>query len=204
MKTKNLFIVAAFAVLLSACSQIFPPALYSPKAMSELTADLKKISENYIIEEVRVTEKEQLTSEFGYAQVFMRDKEGKQFEQMLYYGLGIPHNDPKPRTGYGTNRKEEPHAVNVEDIIKQNDNIEKYVEAAKLQINEEFEGEYKFESVTNLEFKADKEGALQIRFCMNVTEKGNSTRREGGQMVTDYYELQFNVDKDGNVTYEDD
>jgi len=202
MKTKNLFILAAFAVLLSACSQVFPPNLYSPKAMNELTTDLKKISENYIIERINVTEKEKLTSEFGYANVELRDKEGQLFEQMLYYGLGIPHNDPKPKRA--SSRRQEPHAVNVEDIIKQNDNIEKYVEAAKVIMNEELEGKYKFESVTNLEFKADKEGALQIRFCMNVTEKGNSTRREGGQMVTDYYELQFNVDKDGNVIYEDD
>jgi len=204
MKLKNLFIVSAFAAIFMGCSmgsQIFPPTIYSPKAIEQLTADLKEISKNYQIEEIRVTEKAKLSNEFGYANVDMRDSEGQRFEQMLYYNIGIPHNDPKPKKEYGIKRKKEPHAINVDDIIHQKDNIEQYVEEAKVLMDENLEGKYKFESVTNLKFAADDEGNLLIKFTVNVTEKGKADRREGGRMVTDYYELQFTVDTDGQVVY---
>jgi hypothetical protein len=199
---KNLLFVTALAVLFANCSQILPPTMYSPKAMNELTTDLKKISENYKIEEVRIFEKDKLSDEFGMAVVYMRNSEGQKFEQVLYYNFGIPHNDPKPKKEYGI-KKTEPHAVNVEDIIKQKDNIEKYVETAKVQINEDFEGQYKFESVTDLIFTADDKGSLQIKFTVNVTEKGKSERREGGRMVIDYWGIDFHVDTDGNVIMEE-
>ena len=194
--------MSAIAALLAGCSQISfsPPAMYSSKAMNELTADLKKISEKYNIEEVRVHEKDKLSNEFGMAVVLMRDSEGEKFEQILYYNIGIPHNDPKPndyREYYHKGMKKEPNFVNVDDIIKQKDNIEKYVEDAIAQIGEE----YYFKSVTDLTFTADDEKDLQIQFKVNVTKKGQSERREGGRMVTDYYELKFTVDTDGNVIY---
>jgi hypothetical protein len=114
---KNLLIVTALVVLFASCSQVFPPTMYSPKAMNELTTDLKKISENYKIEKVRVFEKDKLSSEFGMACVQMRSNEGQKFEQILYYNYGIPHDDPKPKKEHGTKRTD-PHPVNVEDIIK--------------------------------------------------------------------------------------
>ncbi|MDR0232681.1 MAG: hypothetical protein LBI82_11265 [Dysgonamonadaceae bacterium] len=206
MKLKNLFIVSVFAALFMGCSlgsQIFPPTIYSPKAIEQLTADLKEISKNYQIEEIRVDEKESLSNEFGFVRVDMRDSEGQRFEQVLYYNYGISHNDPKPKKEYGSKRKKEPHAINVEDIINQKDNIEKYIEDAKVQLEENLEGKYKFESVTHLTFTADDEGNLQTKFSVNVTEKGKADRREGGRLVTDYYELKFFVDKDGDVVYKD-
>jgi len=200
---KNLLIVATLAVLFTSCSQIFPPAMYSPKAINELTADLKKISENYKIEEIRIFEKEKLSSEFGMALVYMRNSEGNKFEQTLYYNYGIPHNDPKPSREHSI-MKSERRTINVDDIVKQKDNIEKYVEKAKTQIEEVFESKFKFESLSDLKFTADNDGNLQIKFTVNVTERGNVARREGGRMVTDYYELEFFVDKEGNVIYDED
>ena len=78
MKIRNSVIVSAFAVLLAGCSGVFSPAttVYSPEAISKVTEDLKKISEKFIIEEVRVWEAEQLTGKFGMVSVAMRDKEG--------------------------------------------------------------------------------------------------------------------------------
>ena len=202
MKMKNLFIVSALTLLLAGCSQIFPPAIYSPKAMGDLIADLKEIGKNYEIEQIRIFEKDKLSNEFGMAHVYTRNDKGEKFEQNLYYNYGIPNDDPKPRKEYGVKRKE-PHAINIEDIVNQKDNIEKYVEIAKTAISEEFENKYSFESVNDLVFTADDAGNLLIKFEVNVTEKGKSARREGGRMVTDYYKLTFNVDKDGNVSYED-
>jgi len=204
MKTKNLFIVSALAVMFVGCSlgsAMFPPAVYSPKAIDQFTEDLKEISKNYTIEQVRVTEQDKLSNEFGYVHVEMRDAEGNRFEQFLRYNMGISHDDPKPKKEYGSKRKKEPHALNVDDIIAQKDNIEKYVEEAKAQMEESLEGKFKFESVTDLTFTADDEGNLITKFVVNVTEKGKADRREGGRMVTDYYELPFTVEKDGEVVY---
>jgi len=201
MQIKKLFIVSVLTLLLAGCSQIFPPAMYSPKAIGELTTDLKKISENYKIENVRVYEKDKLSNEFGMAMVIMSDSEDKKFEQVLYYNYGIPHNDPKPAKGY--TKGKQTHPINVDDIIARKDSIEKYVEEARNYIEEESEGKYKFESVTDLTFTTDKAGDLLIKFTVNVTEKGKSSRMEGGRQVTDYYGLDFSVDKDGNIAYED-
>jgi len=201
MNIKSLFIVAVVAtVLLSGCSQVFPPTIYSPQAVTEFTNDLKKISEKYIIEEIRVSEKDKLSNEFGWVSVYMRNAEGQAFEQFLRYNYGIPHDDPKPRTG---SRKQEPPALNVDDIISRKNDFEKYIDEAKSQIKEMSEDTFKFESVAYMVLKADKNGDLEIKITVTATEKGQSQRREGGRMVTDYYELEFIVDKDGNVTYED-
>ncbi|MDR1197955.1 MAG: hypothetical protein LBK94_02930 [Prevotellaceae bacterium] len=194
---KKLFIIPAIMLLVSACSQIFAPSVYSSKAMDALTADLKKISENFKIEKVIVNEKENLSNEFGMCIVDLRNSEGEKYEQILYYNIGIPHNDPESKRELRRNTKE-PDGINVDDIISQKDNIEKYVENAKSQIPET----YKFESVNRLTFTAD-EGSLEISFIINVTEKGKSARMKGGREVIDYYEVEFNVDKDGNVILND-
>jgi hypothetical protein len=198
MKVKNLFIVAVIAALLPACSQILPPDIYSPKAMDELTSDLKKISEKFKIEKVVVHEKDQLSGNFGMAAVDLRNEEGVKYEQILYYNFGIPHNDPKQeRESRGASKQH--YYINVDDVIKVKDNIEKYVEEAKTQIPEG----YTFESVDFLTFKANSKEELEISFEIQVTETGKSSRVEGGRRVTDYYELEFNVDKDGKITHDE-
>jgi hypothetical protein len=194
MKIKKVFTILTTVLLVSACSQIFPPSIYSPKAMNELTVDLKKISENFKIEKIVVHEKESLSNEFGMSVVDLRNSEGEKYEQVLYYNFGIPHNDPKSKTEHIRN-KTELNGINVDDIIIQKDNIEKYVEDAKLQIPEN----YSFKSVNRLTFTANEEGNLETGFTVNVTENGKSARMEGGRSVIDYYELEFSVDKDGNV-----
>jgi hypothetical protein len=163
----------------------------------------KWLGNNFQIEKIRVWELTKLSNEFGYATVTMRDKEGQKFTQSLNYNTGDPHNEPKPEREHGQTSKP-PHAVNIDDIIKQKDNIEKYVEEAVNQINEELEGKYNPKSVTDLQFTANDNGELQIRFSVNVTEKGKEPRQEGRRTVTDYYELEFSVDDDGNVIFEDD
>jgi len=35
---------------------------------------------------------------------------------------------------------------------------------------------------------------------LNATEDGSSTKVQGRNIVTEYYEVNFDVDKDGNVT----
>ncbi|MDR2138870.1 MAG: hypothetical protein LBP50_04915 [Tannerella sp.] len=196
MKMQSLLIVAVVAALLPACSQINPPSIYSPKAMDELTSDLKKISADFKIENVTVHEKDKLSDQFGMAVVNLRNSEGAKYEQVLYYNFGIPHNDPKPERESGTASKPI-HYINVDDIVKLKDRIEKYVEEAKTQIPEN----YTFESVNFLTFEPNSEGALEISFEVQVTETGKSARMEGGRKVTDYYELEFKVDKDGHITH---
>jgi hypothetical protein len=198
---KKIFVLLALAMLFARCSQFSAPQTYSPEAISELTADLKKISENYKIEEVKIFEKDQLSGEFGMVVVTMRDKEDKKMEQTLYYHFNIPHNDPKEVRDHGDYRKNT--YVNVDDIIAQKDKIKDYVEEATKQITEMSEDKYNHDSVGDLIFTTDKQGNLLIKFTINCTEKGKSARREGGRMVTDYYGIDFYVDTGGKVIYEE-
>jgi hypothetical protein len=198
MKMKNLFIAVAIVALFPACSQVLPPVIQSPKAIEELATDLKKISKDYQIEKIVVHEKDELSGNFGMAVVNMRDSEGAAYEQILYYNYGIPHNDPKPQGRRGASR-ENPRFLNVEDIIARKDMIEKYVEDAKAQLPEG----YTFESVDFMTFSADDKGEFALSFELQVTETGKSARMEGGRKVTDYYQLNFYVDKDGNITHDE-
>jgi hypothetical protein len=192
----------AVVVLFAGCSQLSAPVIYSPEAMNELTADLKKIAETYKIEQVQIFEKDKLSNDLGMVIVTMRDSEGKHFEQNLRYNSGIPHDDPKPvrETSWNGKKPDKTH-IEIDEIIAQKDNIEKYVEEAKVQIAEGLENKYNFESVGTIIFKYDKRGDMRIEFTVNVTEQGKSQRREGGRQVTDYYGLDFYVDENGNVVY---
>jgi len=61
--TACLAVVALFA----GCLQSSASAIYSSKAMDELTADLKKIAETYKIEQVRIFEEDKLSNDFEMA-----------------------------------------------------------------------------------------------------------------------------------------
>ncbi|MDR2806097.1 MAG: hypothetical protein LBB85_10785 [Dysgonamonadaceae bacterium] len=84
-----------------------------------------------------------------------------------------------------------------DDLLKEA--LNKYVEEAKTQIPEG----YTFESVDFLTFEPNSKGDLEISFEIQVTETGKSSRMEGGRKITDYYELTFKVDKEGNITHDE-
>jgi hypothetical protein len=199
MKLRSLLLVPAMILLASSCSQIAPPSISSPKSLGELIADLKTISKDYDIIKVGVNEKERLTSDFG---VVLLDliKDDENYSQVLYYNYGIEHNDPKKERA--SRSKKEPQSINIEDIEKQQNNVEKYLEDAKKQITENFES-YSFESISSIEFYINDDGNFETKLIINITEDGNSTRREGGRTVTDYYSLTFLVDGNGNVVYKE-
>jgi hypothetical protein len=196
MKMKHFFIVAFIAALLPACSQISPPSIYSSKALDELIFDLKKISEDFKIERIIVFEKEKLSSYFGMVVVNLRNSSDVKYEQTFYYNFDISHDDSKPEKKFGMSSKPN-HYINVEDIDKLKDTLEKYVEEAKTQIPEG----YTFGSVSFLTFEPNSRGEIEISFEIQVTETGKSIRKESGRTVTDCYELTFKVDKDGNITH---
>ena len=201
MKVKSLLITLTLAMLLSACSELFlSTKLYSPQAISDLVDDLKILGENYLIEEVIVMGKDAFADDFGQVDVYMRDNEGQFYLQGLTYKMGITDDGPIPRSRIV--RGNLPHAINIDDISNQKENIEKYVEAAKVQFKDEFESKYKFKSIGKLQFRADETGNLQIQFSIFATEKGKTThQQEGRRIVITYSEFVFNVDKDGTVVY---
>lgn len=200
MKLKTLLLVSAMVLLVSACSQIAPPSISSSKALGELIADLKTISKDYDIIKVDVTEKDKLTGDFGFVLLDLR-KDGEKYSQVLYYNYGIAHNDPKQERKSSFDKKE-PQPVNVEDIEKQQNSIEKYLENVKKQITENFEG-YSFESIGQIEFYINEDSNFEIKLGINITEDGKSERREMGRTVTDYYTIYFLADGNGNVVYKE-
>ena len=204
LKTKNIVVLFVLTVLLSACSELFSPTkIYSPEAISTLATDLKRLSEDYLIEDVQILEKDNFSGNFGDVAIHMRDKEGRLYFQSLYYNMNIPHYGPDQRAR--TPKGGLPHAINIEDIVNRKDDFGKYAEAAKVQFKEEFESDYKFKSIGKLQFNADKSGELQLQISIFATEKGKATtRQEGRRIVTDYYEFIFNIDKNGTVIYKGD
>ena len=201
MKLKNLFFTSAIAVWMVGCSPSTLPPIYSPQAMDVLIKDVQLISKKFKVEEILYEEKEELMNEFGTATIRIRDDNGKIFEQTLYYNTKIPHTDPEPARDPVWMR-DFPKSVNINDIIKQKTNLEKYVQTAITLIEEGVEeGDFIFEGVSRLIFSSDDNGDLIIKFTINLTEKGTKARTEGNKRVIDYYAFDFMVDKDGEVSY---
>ena len=201
MKLNDLFFASAIAVWLMGCSPSTLPPIYSPQAMDVLIKDLQVISKNFIIEEICYEEKEELMNEFGTATIRMRDNDEQIFEQTLFYNTKIPHTNPEPERTPGW-KKESPNPVNINDIIKQKGNLEKYVQNAFTLIEEGIEeGDFIFEGMGKLIFASDDNGNLIIKFTINLTEKGTKARIEGNKKVIDYYAFDFMVDADGEVSY---
>ncbi|MDR1347831.1 MAG: hypothetical protein LBJ63_05290 [Prevotellaceae bacterium] len=199
MKLKNLLLVPAMVLLASSCSYIAPPSISSPKSLGELITDLKAIDKDYDIIKVDITEKDRLTGDFGVALLDLV-KDDENYSQVLYYNYGIAHNDPKKERA--SLSKKEPQPINIEDIERQQNNVEKYLENAKKQITENFEG-YSFKSIGSIQFYMNEDGNFETKLIINIIEDGNSTRLEGGKTVTDYYSLTFLIDGDGNVIYQE-
>ncbi|MDR1552919.1 MAG: hypothetical protein LBS69_05600 [Prevotellaceae bacterium] len=199
MKLKNLFLVSAMVLLISACSQIAPPSISSPKSLGELIADLKTINKDYEIIKVDINEKDELTGEFGFVLLDLV-KDGENYSQALYYNYGIAHNDPKKeRSSF---HKKEPQAIKLEDIEKRQSEVENYLENVKKQITENFEG-YSFKSIKAIGFYINDDGNFETELRINITEDGKSERREGGRTVIDYYTITFLVDVNGNIAYKE-
>ncbi|GAB6012155.1 hypothetical protein [Viscerimonas tarda] len=200
MKLRNFFCAAILmvsAISFNSCSEIFPPQIDSPEALDKVISDLTEISKNYNIISARLVEKEKLSGDFGLLILELSDAEGKHYEQKVFYNYSSVKNEPakeKENRLSSFRKNKEKTAINVVGINKEN--IAKYVAEAKTLIPEE----YKFDCVGGIFFTADDDANLLLKLTLDITDKNTATRIQGRNIVTDYYELEFDVDKDGKVT----
>ncbi|MCD7973913.1 MAG: hypothetical protein LUG18_14850 [Candidatus Azobacteroides sp.] len=198
MKIKNLLLgLFSVLVLMSSCSQIFPPDIDSDEALDEVINALNEVDKDtYKIKYAKVTEKEKLSSEFGMLYISLQDMEGKEYSQNIFYNMPTDGGEIKEDL-IQSKKKKDVKPLDIDAINKEN--IRKYIEEAKGMIPEG----YSFKSMGGIEFNSDKEGNLIYKLTLNATEDGNSTKVQGRNIVTEYYEFTYDVDKDGNVTMKD-
>jgi hypothetical protein len=193
MKLK--FFLSAFAIILltSSCSEFFPPDIQSPEAIDKVVGELKEISKNYKIVEASIRESEKLSGHFGNLFLNLENAEGKPYTQLIFYNQSLPNDEPQEARTPSVIKKKEKKAIDISAINQEK--IAKYVEEAVAQIPEE----YDFASVGSIDFSSDDNGNLLHKIIINITEKNKSSKVQGRRIITEYYELYFDVDKDGNM-----
>jgi cell fate (sporulation/competence/biofilm development) regulator YmcA (YheA/YmcA/DUF963 family) len=196
MKLKKILSAFAIVLLISSCSEFFPPDIQSPEAIDKVVDELKEISKNYKIVEASIRESEKLSGHFGNLFLNLENAEGKPYTQLIFYNQSLPNDEPQEARTPSIKKKEK-KAIDLSAIDKEK--IAKYVEEAVAQIPEE----YNFASVGSIDFSADDNGNLLHKIIINITEKNKSAKVQGRRIITEYYELYFDVDKDGNMVLRD-
>lgn len=144
-------------------------------------------------------EREELSNSMEYLLVEMVGADGKLYSQT--FKVGGDHQGPNEISESRSNRTYDFETMNhlaAEDFDATA--ITGYINAAKTEIPEE----YSFESVHDYRLKIDAaSGEKTSDFNIYVTEKGNKTSLEGRNIVTTYYEFEFEVLADGTVVMEE-
>ena len=194
MKLKNCILYVAAGLLLAACSSA--PQLDSPEAFEEVISTVNdKVDKKYEIVRILVYESDKLSNKRGTILVQMYH-EGKR------YSLSITQDaEPKLEESKGSYNGDASKIKGIDLSKLSKDNYRKYVEQA-VEIFGEATGdvEYVYKGVGSFIIENNGKGDdVTYDIDINFTEKDGATRYQGRNIITDYYEVGFRVDKDGNV-----
>lgn len=156
------------------------------------TAEYKVISLNWY-------EREELSNSMEYMLAEMVGTDGSLYSQSFkvggdYQGPGeVKESRSNRKYDFATMKYITPEDLKPAEVVG-------WIDEAKAGIPEE----YQFESLSNYTMRIDPQsGEKTSDFTVRITEKGNKRSVEGRNIVTTYYELEFDVLADGTVVMED-
>jgi len=159
-------------------------------AVQELTKEGSKLYSAYWMEKDKMSN-DLLVVSFDFIQ-----PNGSAYSQSYFFQINKGFSDPKPDKTKLT--YDELEGLTEADFDPAT--IVKYYEDAKAQMPEG----YTYRGISDHTIRINEgNGEKQQNFTLMVTEDGNEKVKSAGQTVIEYYELKFNVDKDGTVTLED-
>ena len=197
MKTKTIIYVAAL-LMLCACSST--TKMDSVEGFEEVIATVNKhVDKKYEIVSIKVFEEDKLSNNLGSIYVGMYH-EGKSFELTIHSGM-----EPELSDGKGSYNGDVSKIKGIDLTKIDKEKLRAYIEQAVEEVSEAAgDVEYVYRGVGN--FSIDNNGKgdeIKYDFSINIVEKEGATRQEGRRIVTDYYEVKFDVDKDGNMKMRD-
>ena len=194
MKLKNCILYVAVGLLLTACSSA--PKMDSAEGFENVISTVTgKVDSKYEIIKVMAFERDKLTNELGMIIVSMY-YEGKP------YSLTITENvEPEIKEGKGSYNGDVNKIKGIDFAQLDKDKYRSYIEQA-VEIFSEATGdvEYVYKGVASFTIGNNGKGEdVTYDIDINFTEKDASTKVQGRNIVTEYYTIEFRVDKDGNL-----
>lgn len=202
---KKIFTITllAAAVAFTGCESVGLKTIKmdSAESLTRVAETIEKHIDNaeYKVVSAYWYEREELSNNLEYMLVEMVGTDGALYSQT--FKVGGDNQGPAEMKESRSNRKYDFATMNhltAADFDAAQ--INGYIETAKTEIPEE----YSFESVHGYTLRVDPaNGEKTSDFDIYVTEKGNKTSVQGRNVVTTYYEIEFQVEADGTVVMED-
>ena len=192
MKTKNFFALIVALFLFGACSS--EPGMDEVKSIEKMISIVKKhVDKKYAITRIYVAEDGKLTNRLGIIIVDMYH-DGKSYSFTI--------SDDKPSEIKEKRSSISVDASKIKGIDLDTYDFKKLINYMEIAAEEIPKDEYVIRSVglytiDNLSGRGD----ITHSITLNVVEKEGSTKVQGRNIVTEYYEFKFDVDKDGTVEY---
>ena len=172
-----------------------PVGMGSKEAVQLVVDSLKTLdTEKYRIESVQWNEKDKLTDKLEYISVSLVDKDGERYGKDFY--LNGTSYEPESKGRSTVTRLFRP--IQIADF--KSDDIVKQIESAVSQLPDELE----FKSVAKYRISSDLySDNIEHRFTIRVTKKGEKQTRTRRSVITNFYELEFDVQPDGTVIFKE-
>lgn len=194
MKTV-LYTFLTFATLtLSSCGTdiLSPNRLDNPENINAIKTTVEeKLGGDMMVYNLKVSADDHLSSNFGMASVkYMR--KGTSYSQ-YYLKVTQTLSDPE-KSSYQKNLHEGGKKISEFDFEQIPENFNKAVELIKAE-SDEFEDFVLY----SWEFVVDENNEVASSFTIEGSKIGEGTSRQGNNIVTNYYEFEFDFDKEGNL-----
>lgn len=203
MKKTIISILAASTVFLTSCGGILSGDKLTD---AEGLKAIKTIVETEFGAEtevyaLQISSTDHLTSEFGSARISYLE-EGVDFSRTYMQIVGANNQLQEPKEASKAFQKEfflknKQGKVKIKDLDF-NLVLTKYNEAAAMVSDE-------YESLTlySWSFNVENDGMISAKFTIEATLKGEGNTMQGRNIVTNYYEFEFEMNKDGEIIPQD-
>lgn len=201
MKNKVLKVLAfCTPFVLASCSGGFGgnPVLSSDDGVKEIKEILSANFANKDIFNLSISADEHLDENLGMIIVKYVERD-KSYSQTYHSTAGIGLGDPKEVTSFGFDSNK--NSVKKIEEIDFSFVPEKFEEAKSIisDLSDEYEGFVLY----SFDLDVNKEGALEGDLRLEGTRKGEGSSMQGRNVVTNYYEFDFDLKDDGTIEFDD-
>lgn len=205
-KLTSIIAVSALFLAFTSCEK--KNQMTDVKTLNNVKQFLKEKSGDFEgkIIKIRISEGKRLSNQLGMVHVDEVLKDNKIFHYSYDMDTGKLWGKPQKEIKKASWKYAKGIIIDQIDT----DKIAKYIEEAKKEVPKG----YVFNSIENIVLEEDidrsingrfkkKSGDVLISFTILITKEGEGTYRSGNKRITNYYELEFFVDKEGNLVMEE-
>lgn len=197
MKKIRLRILAFCApILLASCSGGFggSPELSSDEGIKEIKEILSSNFGDKDIFDLSISAEEHLDDNLGLIIVKYVDG-GKSYSQTYHTTAGIGLGDPKEVTSFAFDEKK--HSLKKGSEVDFSFIPKKFEEAKKIitDLSDEYEGFVLY----SFDLGVNKDGNFEGDILLEGTKIGEGSSMQGRNVVTNYYEFDFDLNEDGTI-----